>query len=760
MVVFTTKHLTLDNFLTQLVLRSATVVFSLDQVSHADLFVRSEFMRRLFEDLRNGPRAYPRFRPVVEALEDRTLLAGGFPQATADVDFTIGRMVADGVRDVVYVADQTNARILAVDTDLGRTVSRRDLAGAPGALAVSIESDRLFIAEPGAFQIEVLSLPALTPVTTLSVGIAVYNLVAVANDRLVVSSSASFSWTDLDVLNAQTGQVLANINRGVYYSPLLRTNANGTKLYVRQTSLSGPDTNIDEYDVRRGGPISLTDGYPAPLANSLDFLVDESARRIYTSDGGVYGVGVTNMDTKATAVWSFGGSPYGIAVAALPTGPIYGASYDGIFQFDAGGTVRAQYPTPGRVMAESLKITPNGHLLYGSDSGSVLGILGASSLVIEDRPVAQFTFVPQTDGRVFFDASNSSGGLSNGTPSFTWDFGDGTSGSGATITHAYIVSGQFAVKLTVTNAAGQSDELTLFVPVFEIRPVAQFTFVPQTDGRVFFDASNSSGGLTNETPNFTWDFGDGTTGDGVRITHAFNVSGLFTVKLTVTNTAGQTDVLSQFVPVTTGSIDNSISGKVFHDFDGHDLNGLPLKGRTVYLDTNNNGRLDRGDIQAITVADGSYAFAELKPGETFHVRVVVPKGWVATTATRIDVTVGTGIGATGNDFGIGMPASFSGMVFDDSNIDGRKGRGEGGLRRWTVVLDVNANGVLDPGEARARTNADGRYTFKGLVPGTYIVRPLVKVGWETLLPLRTIALTGGESAAGQNFPSISRGKVR
>jgi hypothetical protein len=340
-------------------------------------------MGLLFSALRTRPRACRLFRPVVEALEDRTLLTGRLPQAMADVNFTIGRMVADPVRDLVYVADQTNARIIAMNTDLGRAVARRALAGAPGALAVSIDGDRLFVAEPGAFQIEVLSRPDLTPVTTLTVGIAVYNLVAIANDRLVVSTSPVAPWAGIDILNAKTGQLLAAISSSSYYSPLLRTNATGTKLYVRETGLSGAGSNIDEYNVSGSGPISPSNAYPVPLENSLDFLVDESAQRIYTSDGGVYGVGVTNMSTKATSVWSFGGAPYGVAVAALPSGPVYGASaYDGIFQFDTGGTVREHYETPGGVMGESLKITPNGHLLYSSDT-TKLGILGVSRLAIK-----------------------------------------------------------------------------------------------------------------------------------------------------------------------------------------------------------------------------------------------------------------------------------------------------------------------------------------------------------------------------------------
>src|SRR5262249_40050968 len=144
--------------------------------------------------------------------------------------------------------------------------------------------------------------------------------------------------------------------------------------------------------------------------NSQDFLVDASARRVYTMDGGVYGVGVTDMDSKAQTVWPFGDAPYGLAVAALPGGPVFGASGGGIFEFDAGGVVRAQYATPAGVAGEALKITPNGHVLYANatgDNSSEFGILGAGSLFIDDTPLASFTASLANGGVTSFDASAS-----------------------------------------------------------------------------------------------------------------------------------------------------------------------------------------------------------------------------------------------------------------------------------------------------------------------------------------------------------------
>jgi hypothetical protein len=200
--------------------------------------------------------------------------------------------------------------------------------------------------------------------------------------------------------------------------------------------------------------------------NSQVFLVVESAGRIYTMDGGVYGVGVTNLAAKKSIVWSFSTAPYGIAVAGLPSGPVYRASGGGIFQFRASGTIQKQYPN-AQVSAESLKITRNGHLLYGIGTGndtSALGIIGAPSLVVDDVPVARFTFTPGSGGQVSFNATTSTpGGKHETITGYAWNFGDGTIGKGALVTHTFAGPGPYNVTLTVTSSAKQTDAVSLAV---------------------------------------------------------------------------------------------------------------------------------------------------------------------------------------------------------------------------------------------------------------------------------------------------------
>jgi len=113
----------------------------------------------------------------------------------------------------------------------------------------------------------------------------------------------------------------------------------------------------------------------------------------------------------------------------------------------------------------------------------------ASSVVLELRgpnvPVANFTFTPG-DAKVLdlvsFDASSSRLGSSACLAgcTYSWDFGDGNSGSGLGVSHAYSTAGVFNVTLTVTSvAAGTTGTTTKPVRIaLPPAPTAILTFNP------------------------------------------------------------------------------------------------------------------------------------------------------------------------------------------------------------------------------------------------------------------------------------------
>src|SRR5262249_35843240 len=145
-----------------------------------------------------------------------------------------------------------------------------------------------------------------------------------------------------------------------------------------------------------------------------DFAVDELNQQVFTMNGGqtngAYGVEVTNTATGDFTTWAFPkdlqtGFPvaYGRAVAELPgSGVVYGASggpYDAtIARYLDDGTLVGSYAlqpnTAWTLPNDSLKITPNGSLMYvltqftGSASNPYiyrLGIIGSSTLNINEN---------------------------------------------------------------------------------------------------------------------------------------------------------------------------------------------------------------------------------------------------------------------------------------------------------------------------------------------------------------------------------------
>ncbi|MFG2819957.1 S8 family serine peptidase [Kitasatospora sp. NPDC048365] len=140
-----------------------------------------------------------------------------------------------------------------------------------------------------------------------------------------------------------------------------------------------------------------------------------------------------------------------------------------------------------------------------------------------------------------FDASLSSGtGLS-----YRWDFGDGTTGTGATPTHTYAAYGTYTPVLTVTDSSGRTSgnrvTFRLLEPGHNDRPVASLSGFCTVNGNCSLDASKSFD-PDGTVASYSWNFGDGTTGTGAQVSHTFpnTVSGKYTATVTVTDNQGGT----------------------------------------------------------------------------------------------------------------------------------------------------------------------------------------------------------------------------
>jgi len=206
------------------------------------------------------------------------------------------------------------------------------------------------------------------------------------------------------------------------------------------------------------------------------------------------------------------------------------------------------------------------------------------------------------DSSIAFNGTNSSD-PDNDSLTFSWDFGDGSTGSGPTPTHAYSWGDTFTVILTVSDGNGGSNTVTSMAIITEVNdlPTADtggpyIGTVNQTKtfvGSGSFDPDNQDGTtLNDQTLDYSWDFGDTQSGTGVSPIHTYTSVGTFSVSLTVSD--GQASDTS-----TTSVTVNDVSAEVSVDLIT--LNST-AKGQSVDVTISGSGFMSGASV---TLSNGS-----------------------------------------------------------------------------------------------------------------------------------------------------------
>lgn len=128
---------------------------------------------------------------------------------------------------------------------------------------------------------------------------------------------------------------------------------------------------------------------------------------------------------------------------------------------------------------------------------------------------------------------------SSGTPPFTydWDFGDGNTSTQENPSHTYNNTGNYTVKLIVSDQSGCLDSMVRNNYVSINTPTAQIglnTNYGCTTPATFFQFTNQSTGPQNFV---LWNFGDNSIAQTQNPTHVYNNPGVYTVTLITGNSA-------------------------------------------------------------------------------------------------------------------------------------------------------------------------------------------------------------------------------
>jgi PKD repeat protein len=150
------------------------------------------------------------------------------------------------------------------------------------------------------------------------------------------------------------------------------------------------------------------------------------------------------------------GMPTSFTIAATPTTGNAITSVTVDFGDGTKGTL------PGNTTSVQHVYTTGGTYAVTAVATDSSGATGSASTVIfvGSAPVASFTVTPASPTRgqpAQFDGSASTS--SRTIVSYAWTFGDGTTGSGVTVSHTYsltLMAGPYTVTLTITDSANQS----------------------------------------------------------------------------------------------------------------------------------------------------------------------------------------------------------------------------------------------------------------------------------------------------------------
>lgn len=242
-----------------------------------------------------------------------------------------------------------------------------------------------------------------------------------------------------------------------------------------------------------------------------------------------------------TASPSRGCSPLVVDFTNLSTGAV---SYE--WDFGNGNKSTLKDPSAIYYVPGTYKVTLTATGATGQKSSYTI-----SNIRVLKKPFANFKFdnTPVCAGsRVFFQSKSQEGDTT--IIAYEWDFGDGGTGSGDTLTYEYNNNGNFTVSLFVKDENGCSDD-TIFKQAIEIlqQPKAKFTV-----SDLVFCSAPATVKFTNQstlaTPHtYQWDFGDSATSTTTNPTHKYKADGNYNPRLIVTSSDGCKDTFSLQAPI-------------------------------------------------------------------------------------------------------------------------------------------------------------------------------------------------------------------
>jgi PKD repeat protein len=331
--------------------------------------------------------------------------------------------------------------------------------------------------------------------------------------------------------------------------------------------------------------------------------------------------------------------------------------------------------------------------------------------------------------------------------SFSWQFGDGGTGTGATTAHTYKTAGNFTATLTVTDSSGATGSNNVAVQIITA-PVAVpgGPYTGKVGVAVSFNGSMSTA-PPGSSLGFSWQFGDGATASGATPTHTYSSVCTCTVTLTVTDdTAGVSSAnTTATIAASSGPSTQSATPSTFFAIGpaanassqfAYVLSPLQTGGSSLTIDSldTTSGNLSRTGIAAPSldaafvpsgmITDPSRKFLYLYGGNTIltfsigsDTGALIPSGTAATTRG----------GADPNNQILVFDPSGKAAFFVSQDPNTGNANSSGSITRFSVDPNTGALGIIETISAQvqnplaAAIDPAGKFLFvSGTVTGSSV----------------------------------------
>lgn len=453
--------------------------------------------------------------------------------------------IADGIR---WAADQ-GAQV--INLSLGGPVPAASLEE---ALAYAVGKGVTIVAAAGNDGSKTLAYPAAYNAYVIAVGATRYD------ERLVSYSNRG---SGLDVV-APGGDLAVDQNGDGYRDGVLQNTFNPNTQnpssfgywFFQGTSMATPHVaGLAALVIARGA---------ATTPDAVRAAIQTTAKDLGTSGWDeTYGWGLVD----AAAAVAYTPTPVDAPPTITLDLPTTGAVVAGTVAFAAAagddvGLVRVDFAVDGSLVGsdaaapyqwswDSATVADGDHTVMATAVDTASQTTSASATVTVDNvnqpPVAaagpdQTVADPDGDGVATVTLSGAGSTDPDGViTSYAWTESGTPLGAAVTLTYPFPL-GSHTITLTVTDDRGGSASDAVVVIVVANQPPLANAGPDQTGAvgtLVTFSAAGSSdpdGSLVS----YAWDFGDGSTGSGVTVSHAFATVGLFTTTLTVADNGGLT----------------------------------------------------------------------------------------------------------------------------------------------------------------------------------------------------------------------------